>query len=56
MLEIGYDVELVFKLFLETLERRFENINTLPEVKPLLKKISTSDEEILAFVQKAEVA
>ena len=32
------------------------NIKILPEVKPLLKKISTSDKEILAVVQKAEVA
>lgn len=40
---IEYDAELVFKLFLETLERQLENINILPEVQPVLKKISTSD-------------
>ena len=35
---IEYDAELVFKLFLETLERQLENINILPEVQPVLKK------------------
>ena len=53
--EIEYDRDLVFKLFLRTLERGFENVTILQEIKPVLRGSSVTDEEILAIVQKAAI-
>ena len=53
--EIEYNALLIFKLFLRTLEREFENINILQEVKPVLSEISLPDKHILAVFQKAVI-
>ena len=51
--EIGFDKDLVMKLFLRTLERGILSQYVLQEIRHFLKSSSTIDEELISAVTKA---
>ena len=51
--EIGFDKDLVMKLFLRTLEREIIIQYVVQEIGHLLKSSSTTDEELISTVTKA---
>lgn len=53
--EVEYDAHFVKKLFLHTLERSFESVNVLQEVRSVFRHPDTKVEQILSVTQRESV-